>query len=263
MSAGSKSAVLTPIAAALVFTVSFMFFPVAHAAEIRLLSSNVFTGVLDEPVSRYGRSAGQSVAIIYDTAGAIRNRIRDGELADATILPRPMMDDLLRAGKIAPGITDLARSAVGLAVRTGSAKPDIGSVEAVKRSLLAVDSISYADPAQGGATGVLVTRMFERLGITADMKPKTKVPARGQFAVELVARGEAELALAQSMEALGEPALELVGLLPPELQDPPGFTFSLGVLSAAKQQPAALALVEFISGPAVASALKARGMEPR
>jgi molybdate transport system substrate-binding protein len=245
------------------FAFSYVFLPVAYADEIRLLSANVFTGVLDEPIAGYGRGTGQSVVIVYGTAGAIRNRIRDGEFADVTILPRPMMDDLQRTGKIGPGITDLARSAVGVAMRPGSAKPDISSVEALKRSLSAAHSISYADPARGGATGVLITRVLERLGMTADMKPKTKFPPDDQFAVDMVARGEADIALAQPMEVVGQPGVELVGLLPAELQDPPNFTFSMGALAASKEQPAAAALIQFLSGPAMATALKARGMEPR
>jgi len=165
MLAGSKSAALNLFVATLSFTVGSACLAAAYADEIRLLSANVFTGVLDEPIAGYERSAGQTVAIVYATAGAIRNRLRDGEAADVTILPRPMLGELQRAGKIAPDIIDLARSAVGVAVRAGSARPDISSVEALKNSLLAANSISYADPARGGATGILVTRMFERIGL--------------------------------------------------------------------------------------------------
>src|SRR6202035_2245385 len=106
--AGSKSAVINLFAATLFFTVGSVFFAVAYADEIRLLSANVFTGVLDEPIAGYARSSGQTVAIVYATAGAIRNRLRDGEFADVTILPRPMIDELQRAGKIAPGGIDFA-----------------------------------------------------------------------------------------------------------------------------------------------------------
>lgn len=262
MLALSRSAALTLLSAALLFPFGCTVFPQAHADEIRLLSANVFTDVLDEPIAGYGRATGQSVAIVYATAGAIRDRIRGGEPADVTIVPRPMLGDLQRSGKIAPDVTDLARSAVGVAVRTGSARPDISSVEALKRALSAAHSVSYADPARGGATGVLITHVLERLGMTADMKPKTNFPPGDQFAVDVVARGEAEIALAQPMEVVGQPGVEFVGLLPAELQDPPAFTFSMGILAASRQQPAALALVQFLSTPAVAAMLKAHGMQP-
>ncbi len=234
-----------------------------NAAEIKVLSANVFTGVLDALTGDFERTTGHKVTIVYGTAGVIRNRVQAGESGDVTILPRPMMDEVLRQGRITPGsIVDLAHSAVGVAVRTGAPKPDIRSVDAFKRSLSTAKSLSYPDPTRGGATGVLVTRVFERLGMTEEMKPKTKFPPDDQFAVDVVARGEAEIAIAQPMEVLAQPGVELVGLLPPELQDRPSFVFSASILAAAKEPEAAQALIQFLSGPVAASVLKAKGMEP-
>jgi molybdate transport system substrate-binding protein len=235
----------------------------ANAAEIKVLSANVFTGVLDGLFSEFERQSGHKVSFVYGTADVINARVQAGDFADVAILPRPMLDDLLAQGKIAPGrIVNLARSAVGIAVRTGVAKPDVSTVDAFKRSLSAAKSITYPDPAGGGATGVLVAHIFERLGLTADMKPKTKFPPKGQFGAELVAKGEAELAISQPMEVLTQPGTELVGLLPAELQDPPNFTFSMSLMSAAKELQAGQALIQFLSGPAAAATLKAKGMEP-
>lgn len=235
----------------------------ANAAEIKVLSANVFTGVMDELAGAFERAAGHKVVIVYGTAGAIRNRVQAGEFADVTILPRPMMDGLGQQARAVPGsIVDLAHSAVGVAVRAGKPKPGIGSVDAFKRSLLAAKSISYPDPARGGAMGVLVTRVLERLGLTEVMKARTRFPPGDQFAVELVVRGEAEIAIAQPMAVLAQPGVGLVGLLPPELQDPPNFTFSAGVLAAAKESQTAQALIQFLTSPAAASVLKAKGMEP-
>jgi molybdate transport system substrate-binding protein len=236
---------------------------VANAAEIKVLSADVFTGVLDELAKGFEQTSGHKVTIAFGTAGAIRARIQAGELGDVIVLPRPMMDDFLRQGRIAPGtIVNLGRSAVGVAVRSGAPKPDISSVDAFKRSLLAAKSISYPDPAKGGATGVLLSRVLERLGMTEDVKAKTKFPPPGQFASEVVARGKAEIALSQPMEVLAQPGIELVGLLPPELQDPPNFTFSVSIATAAKEPGAARALIAFLSAPAAAAVLKAKGMEP-
>jgi molybdate transport system substrate-binding protein len=94
------------------------------------------------------------------------------------------------------------------------------------------------------------------------MKAKTRFPPVGHFAVEVVAKGEAEIAISQPMEVLGQPGVELVGLLPAQLQDPPNFTFSAAVLTTAKETAAAKALIQFLSGPASASVLKAKGMIP-
>jgi molybdate transport system substrate-binding protein len=235
----------------------------AHAAEIKVLSANVFTGVLEGLFGEFERQSGHKVSFIYGTAGAIKTRVQAGEFGDVTILPRPMLDQLLAQGRIAPGsIVDLARSTVAVAVRSGAPKPDVSTVDAFKRSLSAAKSITYPDPAGGGATGVLVAQIFERLGLTTDMKPKTRFPPPGQFGAAVLARGEAELAIAQPMEVLTQPGTELAGLLPAELQEPLNFTFSMSIMSAARERQAGQALIQFLAGPEVAAALKAKGMEP-
>jgi molybdate transport system substrate-binding protein len=235
----------------------------AIAAEIKVLSANVFTGVLDELVSEFERTTGHKVTIIYGTAGVIRNRVQAGEFGDITILTRPMMDEVLRQGRVTPGSSvDLARSAVGVAVRKGTPKPDISSVDAFKRTLLTANTVSYPDPARGGATGVLFARVLENLGIADEIKSKAKIPPAGQFAVDVVARGEAEIAISQPMEVNGQPDVELVGLLPSQLQDPPNFVFSAGILAVAKEPQSANALTRFLSGSSAASVFKAKGMNP-
>jgi len=237
---------------------------VEEAAEIKVLSADVFTGVLRELANDFERSAGHRVSIVYGTAGAIRDRVQAGEVADVAILPRPMLVQVQQLDRIAPGsIVDLAQSAVAVAVRTGAPKPDIESVDAFTRSLLAARSISYPDPTRGGATGMLVTQMLERLGLTEAMKSKTKFPPVGQFAVDVVARGEAEIAISQPMEVLANPRVELVGLLPPQLQDLPSFMFSASVLVTAEQPEAGAAFIHFLSRPHAAAVLKAKGMNPK
>src|SRR6266851_5278841 len=141
------------LAAAVVAAIGISLSPVivnhgvAHAADIAVLSANVFTGVLDELADKFQQTSGHKVTIIYGTAGVIGSRVQAGAPGDATILPRPILDELLRQGTIAPGsIVDLARSAVGVAVRAGAPKPDIRSVDALKRALLTAKSISYPDP---------------------------------------------------------------------------------------------------------------------
>jgi molybdate transport system substrate-binding protein len=245
------------------FVVSALMPKVSGAAEIKLLSANVFTGVLDGPIRDFERASGHNVVIIYGTAGNIKSRIQSGEPGDVTIVTKPMMDELEKSGKIAPGTrVDIARSAVAVIVRKGASKPDIGSVDALKHSLLAARSISYPDPSHGGATGVLFTGLLERLDLAAAMKTKTKFPAADGFAVELVAKGDAELAIAQPMEALLQPGVEIVGLLPSELQSPPNFTFVVGQMARAKESDAAHSFIQFLIGPAVQAVLKSKGMEP-
>ena len=188
--------------------------------------------------------------------------MQTGEFADITILPRPMLDELQRQGKVAPGVRNLARSAVAVVVRSGAQKPDIASLDAFKRSLQTAASVSYPDPARGGATGVLFTKIIERLDLVEALKSKTKYPPPGHFAVELVAKGEVEMAIAQPMEALLQPGVEIVGLLPLELQDPPNFTFSVSLVVGAKEPEAAQSLIAFLTGATVAPVLKMKGMYP-
>lgn len=174
-----------------------------------------------------------------------------------------MIDQLEAAGKVIGGTsTALARSAVALVIRKGAAKPNIATVDDLKQALKAARSISYPDPARGGATGVLFTKDLERLGLTDDINPKTVFPKSGQFAVELVANGEAEVAIAQPMEALLQPDVEIVGPLPSDLQDPASFTFSAGELATGKDRTAARALVAYLKSAAVQSALRNKGMAP-
>jgi molybdate transport system substrate-binding protein len=234
----------------------------ARAAEVKVLSANVFTGVLDKIAARFEQGSDHKVTIIYATAGVIRERIRSGEIGDVAILPEPMIQQLQQQGHVAPGIVRIARSAVGIAVRRGQPTPDIGSVDDVRRVLLAAKTISYPDPTGGGATGVLMTRIFKRLGITDDMKARAVFPPKGQFAADVVARGEAEIAIAQPMEVLSQPGLELVGLLPNELQSPSDFTFSTSTLVSAPERQAGREFIQFLTGPVAASEFKASRMEP-
>jgi molybdate transport system substrate-binding protein len=234
----------------------------AGAAEIRVLTANVFTDVLDEHFREYERASGDKVVFEYVTAGKVRERIQSGEQADVAILTRPLLDQLEANGKIVRGsATDLARSAVALVIRRGASKPDISSTDAFKRTLLSAHSLSYANPARGGATGILVTRDLERLNLVEDMKSKTVFPKPGQFAVELVAHGDVEMAIAQPMEARLQSGVEIVGRLPAELQDPPSFTFSAGEVANAGNRDGAHQLIAYLASARVQVALQAKGMD--
>ncbi len=150
---------------------------------------------------------------------------------------------------------------VGISVRAGTPKPDISSVEAVKQSLLAAKSIAYADPAKGGASGVHFARVLEKLGIIQQMRPKTiLIPGAG--AAEVVAKGEAQIAVSQTQDLIRTAGADYVGPLPPELQNTTDFVFSAGVLVGAKEPDVARALLKFLSGPEAARLIKAKGMEP-
>jgi len=250
-----------PIACALVSI--FVASHATSAAEVRVLSANVFTGVLDSAFGDFERASGYKVIFEYITAGKVRERVQAGEAGDVAIATRVMLDDLEKSQKIAEGtVVTLARSAVAFVVRKGANKPDVSSVSAFRQALLAGDSISYPDPGRGGATGILFTGIIKNLDLAAEMKAKTRFPPPGHFAVELVAKGEADAAIAQPMEALLQPGVEIAGLLPTALQSPNNFTFAVGVMMTTKEPDAARSLVKYLIGPSVQSVLKSKGMEP-
>jgi molybdate transport system substrate-binding protein len=168
-----------------------------------------------------------------------------------------VIDDLARQGKVAPGSrADLARSGIGVAVKSGAPKPDIGSVDAFRRTLLSAKSIAYTAT---GASGIYFAGVTEKLGIGAEVKAKAKTPAGGHVA-ELVARGEAEMAVQMISELRGVPGADYVGPLPGDLQM---YTvFSAGIFAGAKEAEAAQALIRFLSTPDAAATYKAGGMEP-
>jgi molybdate transport system substrate-binding protein len=234
----------------------------AAAAEIKVMSAVAMRAALDDLAPQFEHTTGHKLTISYAVAGELRKRIEGGEFGDITILPRPWFEPLLTQGKITAGSQIiLARSTVGVSVRAGTPKPDISSVEAVRRSLLAAKSVVYGDPAKGGASGVHFVRVLEKLGIAEEMKPKTiLIPGAG--AAEVVARGEAEIGVSQTIDLIRVAGADYVGPLPPELQNTTDFVFSAGVLASAKEPDAAKALIKFLSGPDAARVIKAKGMEP-
>ena len=235
---------------------------IACAAEIKVLSAVAMKPALDDIAHEYEGRTGDTISTSYATAGVIGNRIRDGEQVDVAILPRSAFDPVAAAGKIAPGsAVTVARSLVAVAVRQGAPKPDISSPEALKRALLAAKSIVYPDPARGGATGIHAARVIERLGIAEQMKPKTTLTPAGEYA-DVLARGDAELAIVQPIVVLGVPGVELVGPLPDELQNKTDFVFMAGVGASAKNAEAAQTFIKHLLAPESARVLKAKGMEP-
>jgi molybdate transport system substrate-binding protein len=235
----------------------------AAAAELSVLSANVFTGVLDDVVKGFEASSGNRVAITYATAGRIKDRVLSGEAGDVAILTKPQIDRLERDGRIARGtVRSFAKSQIAVVVRSGAARPDISSIDAFRRALLDAPSVSYPDPARGGATGVLFTAIISRLGVADALKPRTRFPAAGRFAVELVANGEVDWAIAQPMEALLQQGVDIVGPLPAALQDPPNFTFAAGQRLVTAQPEAARLLIGFLTSRPAAMQFSKAGMVP-
>jgi molybdate transport system substrate-binding protein len=159
-----------------------------------------------------------------------------------------------------PGFdSSLVRSSVGVAVRNGAPKPDISTADLLKSALLATHSVSYSDPAAGGPSGVHFAKVLERLGIVEQMKPKTKFPPAGGFTVQLLLKGEVDLAVQQFSE-LTVPGVQIVGPLPGDLQSVTAYVAAIPV--NAKEPAAAKALIDFLRSPGAIAVMKSKGLDP-
>ena len=232
----------------------------ASAAEVKVLTAGAFKQIVLAVVPEFERQTGHKVVVDNDTVGALVKRIEGGEAFDVAVLTPGVVDELAGKGKIAPGSkAALARVGVGVMVKAGAPKPDIGSVDAFKRALLAAKSVAYIDPASGGSSGIYVANLLQKLGIADEIKPKAKLK-QGGYVADLIKSGEAEIGIHQISEIVPVKEVTLVGPLPAEIQN--YTTYAAGIGAAAKDGEAAKALIKVFSGPAAAAVLKEKGMEP-
>jgi molybdate transport system substrate-binding protein len=232
----------------------------AAAAEIKVLTAGAFKQVLLALVPEFEQATGHKVTVENATVGALSKRIEGGEAFDLAVLTPAAVKDLSAKGKFVAGSgQSLARVGVGVVVKEGAPKPDIGSVEAFKQALRAAKSVAYIDPAAGGSSGIYVAGLLDKLGLAAEVKPKAKLIHGGAVA-EHIAKGEAEIGIHQISEILPVKGITLVGPLPAEIQNYTVYAAGLG--ANAKETEAAKALLKALSGTAAAAVLKAKGMEP-
>ena len=230
---------------------------VVLSAPLKILSTLAVQGALPALMERYELGAGTRVDVHFEPTNGLLARIAAGEAADIVILTRAAVDDLAAERVVIPGsVTDVAVSLVGIAVKAGAAKPDIGSVEALKATLLATNSIGYS---RIGASGVFFAELIRRLGIADEVNAKATVIPSGLTA-ELAARGEVELAVQQVSELMLVPGIDVVGPLPPGAESVT--MFSAGVLAASVQAEAALELIAYLRSSNAAQALRAAGLQP-
>jgi molybdate transport system substrate-binding protein len=227
-----------------------------QAAEIKVFSAAALTPPMKELTAQFERTTGHKVTVKYVVGPAVKREIDAGEPFDVAVSVAPVLDELIKAGKIVPDTrADVARAGVGVGVRAGAAKPDIGSVEAFKRALLDANAVAHSSE---GASGVYFKGLLERLGIAEQMQAKLRPMGAGRT-VEPVQKGEADFVVV-TISAMMVPGIEVVGPLPAELQT--YVAFAAGVGAEAKEPEAARALVKFISSEEAVPVLKAKGMEP-
>jgi molybdate transport system substrate-binding protein len=228
----------------------------ADAAEIKVLSTVAVKAVLEELAPRFERETGHTLAITFGVANTMKRQIDAGETFDLAIMTAPVADALIADGKlVAATRTDMARGGIGIGVRTGAAKPDIGSVEALKAALLAARSVAYS---KEGWSGLYFAGLLERLGIAEVVKPKTRYG--GANVGEMIAAGEAQLGVQLINELMAVPGVEVVGPLPAEVQNHVILTGGVG--AQARDRAAAEAFLRFLTAPTAAPLIRSKGLEP-
>ena len=233
--------------------------PCNASADIRIMSANGMRDTVRELHQQLESATGQRVTVTFGEAGDLRRRLQAGEAADVVILPRPVMDQAVADGKVAAGTTiDLARTEIGVGVRTGTPALNMSSADGLKRALLAAKTIVITDPASGGVSGVHMADVFQRLGIADAIKPKLKLHTGG-YNAEFVAKGEADMAFQLANEVRAVPGIDFIPL-PAEFQRQ--FVFSTALTPNAKDSASARAAVQFLSGPAGAAGIRAKRLEP-
>jgi molybdate transport system substrate-binding protein len=226
-------------------------------SPIRLLSTLAVQGALPKLIAGFERSAGAEIATGFAPTNNLLARIKAGETADVAILTREGIDELVGLGVLDGGsVVDLVQSRVGLAVKAGSAKPDIATPEALKRTLLEAGSIAYS---RIGASGVVFAQLIERLGIADEVNAKATIVAGG-LTGKLVASGETELAAQQLSELMMVPGIDIVGPLPLAVQAPG--IFSAAVFAGSAHASLAREFLQSLASADAAAAFRAAGLEP-
>ena len=246
-----------PAIATLALTLSLTYPLAAHADEIKIFSTRAIATVLEKVGPDFERATGHRLIVISDIAIRMVRRIQAGEPFDLLVAAPAQIDGLIKEGKIAAETrTNLTRSGIGVEVRAGAPKPDIGSVDAFKRALLNAKSIAYL---KEGQSGIYLEKMIERLGIAEAIKAKVTRPET-DIVSELVAKREVELGMVVITQILTTPGVELVGPLPPAIQS--YITFAAGISTSSRAPSAARDLMKLLTGPSVLPVISSQGMEP-
>jgi molybdate transport system substrate-binding protein len=232
-------------------------FVAAQTGDITVLCSSGFKAVMEELAPQFERATHHQVVVRYGLAAKLKQEIEAGEVFDLAVLTPAAIDGLIGERKVAPDTrTILARSGLGIAIRAGARKPDITTVDAFKRSLLAAKSIAYA---KEGASGVAFAALIQRLGIADDLKAKSKLTATGEEVGEAVVRGEAEFGVLPVSEILPVRGAELLGTLPADAQS--YIVMVAAVAVGSRESGAARDLIKFVTAPAALPVINAKGME--
>ncbi len=231
-------------------------------SEITALSSTAMKTSMDVLMPQFEQASGHKVSFSYGPSPRIAKRVADGEPNDVAIVTNKAADDLIKQGRFVPGSrTDIARSAMALAVQKGAPKPDISTPEKFREALLAAKSLGMSNPVGGGVSGGILISIFEELGIAEQMKPKLTFGAGGPAGLIgfLLLRNEVEVGIQQMPELMAVPGIDIIGRLPFGMRTVS--VFSAGLSTDATDASAARALIAFLTTPAATATIRSMGME--
>jgi molybdate transport system substrate-binding protein len=230
----------------------------AQDSAVRVLASNGMKGALEPLQTQCEHAIGHPLALQFSSTAGLKKRIEAGEGFDVTVIAAEAIADLIKQGKLAADSRrDVARSELGIGIRTGAARPDIGSPDALKRALREAKSITYP---QDGATRGDIEKMFDSLGIAADVKPKIILAPSSGAATESVAAGKATFVLTLFSEIVPVSGTEILGPLPGAFRA--AVHFQAAASKTARNAEGARAVISFLTGPQAAAVYKTKGLEP-
>ncbi|MGH6664855.1 MAG: substrate-binding domain-containing protein [Pseudolabrys sp.] len=225
--------------------------------QLKVLSGNGPRAAVRALSSQFERETGYAVELHFEANPDVIKRGESGESFDLAIGNPATIERLIKSGKVVAGSRrDIGHAGLALAVRAGAPKPDIASVEAFKKTLLAVKAVAFPGK---GASGHYFVSLLDRMGIAREMQAKL-TPMAAEDCVEIVARGEADMVVVVATRIVGVPGVDVAGPIPEELQTKIGF--AAGLSAATKEPDAAKALIAFLSAPSAAATLRAKGVEP-
>ena len=226
-------------------------------SKLTVLSGNGPRAAVHELCSQFARATGRTVDVRFVVNPDVVKKAEAGEAFDVAVGNPPTIETLIKSGKVVAGSrADIGRAGLAVAVKSGAPKPDISTVDAFKKTLLAAKAVAF--PGEG-ASGIYFVGLLDWLGIKDAMQSKLK-PMQAEDTVEVVARGEADMVVVVAPRIADVPGVDVVGPLPEELQTKIGF--AAGLSTSTKEPDAAKALIKFLTGPAAKATLKAKGVEP-
>jgi len=232
----------------------------ASAAEIKVYSTVGVKGAIEELAHKFETATGNKLDISWGLISSFTKKAQEGDVPDVLIVSRASIDSLTKDGKIAAGGPTLASSIFAFGVKHGAPKPDLSTVDTMKKALLAARAVGYTDPAAGGASGVYFAKMVEKLGIAPEIKPKSKFPPPAGFVGTLLVNGEVDIAFQSKPELTTTEGVDVVGPPPGDLANTT--VFAAGVGANAKDAAAASAFVKFLVSPEAQAVFKAKGFDP-